>query len=250
MKDNNSKKTTEKTHKAPDGCAFNTSSTGALKDKNFIIKTLISIKNFYIKHFTIYKEIAPMIIQIDSLKNQIATIRCELEKEIELITKDLNIYRNMVEMIAKELPDMFWLKDLDGRYMFANESIKEKLLLSSNPIGQTDMQLASAAKLVYGPSNHDFGEKCFNSDDIIKQSLTKQRFMESGKVKGKMLYLEVYKAPLIINGEFIGVFGSGRDMTDYVEAYLKQRELLKQLFPDVVEKLDNIFAKYSFKSDI
>ena len=61
MKDNN-RKTTEETHKAPDGCAFNTSSTGALKDKNFITKTLLSIKNFYIKHFTIYKEIEVIMI--------------------------------------------------------------------------------------------------------------------------------------------------------------------------------------------
>lgn len=80
--------------------------------------------------------------------------------------------------------------------------------------------------------------------------MVKQRFMESGKVKGKMLYLEVYKAPLVVDGEFIGVFGSGRDMTEYVEAYIQQRELLKKLFPNLVAKLDNIFAKYSFESDI
>ena len=92
MKDNNSK-TSEETHKAPDGCAFNTSSTGALKDKNFITKTLLSIKNFYIKHFTIYKEIEPMMIQIDYIKAQMCMIRTELEEEIEMVTRDLNLYK-------------------------------------------------------------------------------------------------------------------------------------------------------------
>lgn len=249
MKDNNSK-TTEETHKAPDGCAFNTSSTGALESKNFITKTLLSIKNFYIKHFTIYKEIEPMMLQIDYIKTQMCMIRSELEEEIEMVTRDLNLYKNVVEIMARELPDMFWLKDTTGKYIFANEEIKNKLLLNHNPIGQNDVQLANAAKAVYGPDNHTFGEKCVNSDQAVTESMVKQRFMESGKVKGKMLYLEVYKAPLVVDGEFIGVFGSGRDMTEYVEAYIQQRELLKKLFPNLVAKFDNIFAKYSFESDI
>lgn len=249
MKDNNSK-TSEQSTEAPDGCAFNTSSTGALESKNFITKILLSIKNFYIKHFTIYKEIEPMMIQIDYIKAQMYIIRTELEEEIEMVTRDLNLYKNIVEIMARELPDMFWLKDTNGKYIFANEEIKNKLLLSSNPIGQNDIQLANAAKAVYGPENHTFGEKCANSDQIVTESMVKQRFMESGKVKGKMLYLEVYKAPLVVDGEFIGVFGLGRDMTEYVEAYMQQRELLKKLFPNLVAKFDNIFAKYSFESDI
>ena len=92
MKDNNSK-TTEETHKAPDGCAFKTSNTGALESKNFITKTLLSIKNFYIKHFTIYKEIEQMMIQIDYIKAQMCMIRTELEEEIEMVTRDLNLYK-------------------------------------------------------------------------------------------------------------------------------------------------------------
>lgn len=249
MKDNNIK-TIEETHKAPDGCAFKTSNTGAFDSKNFITKTLLSIKNFYIKHFTIYKEIEQMMIQIDYIKAQMCMIRTELEEEIEMVTIDLNLYKNIVEIMAKELPDMFWLKDTTGKYIFANEEIKNKLLLNHNPIGQNDIQLANAAKAVYGPDNHTFGEKCANSDQIVTESMVKQRFMESGKIKGKMLYLEVYKAPLVVDGEFIGVFGSGRDMTEYVEAYIQQRELLKKLFPNLVAKFDNIFAKYSFESDI
>ena len=249
MKDNNSKTSGQSTE-APDGCAFNTLNTGANENTNLITKTLLSIKNFYIKHFTIYKEIEPMMIQIDYIKAQMCMIRTELEEEIEMVTRDLNLYKNVVEIMARELPDMFWLKDTTGKYIFANEEIKNKLLLNHNPIGQNDIQLANAAKAVYGTDNHTFGEKCANSDQVVTESMVKQRFMESGKVKGKMLYLEVYKAPLVVDGEFIGVFGSGRDMTEYVEAYIQQRELLKKLFPNLVAKFDNIFAKYSFESDI
>ena len=79
--------------------------------------------------------------------------------------------------------------------------------------------LAKAAKAKYGDKNHQFGEKCANSDDIVLNTLEKQKFFESGKVKGKMLYLEVYKAPFYINGNLLGVIGTGRDMTDYVTEY-------------------------------
>jgi hypothetical protein len=207
-------------------------------------------KKFIIHNFTIYSELEPMLKKIETVERHMLEIRQELEVEIELVTRDLDMYKSILDIMTRELPDMFWLKLQDGRYTIANKTIKDKLLLDDNPIGKTDIQLALAAKEKYGDENHTFGEKCSNSDAVVTETMNKQRFLESGKVKGKMLYLEVYKAPLVINGEFVGVFGSGRDMTEYVEAYIEQRELMEKYAPGITTKLDNIFSKYSFQSHI
>ncbi len=221
-----------------------------LKLINKIANNLTKSKRFFVSNFTIYHEILPMVHKLEQIEKYMIEVRQELEQEIDIITKELDMYKNIVETMAKQLPDMFWLKLKDGTYKIANDEIKAKLLLDDNPIGKNDIELATAAKRKYGEENHTFGEKCANSDAVVMESLKRQRFLESGKVKGKMLYIEVYKAPLIINDEFIGVFGAGRDMTEYVEAYLEQREIMEKHFPGITTKFDNIFTKYSFQSEI
>jgi hypothetical protein len=43
--------------------------------------------------------------------------------------------------------------------------------------------------------------------------------LESGKVKGKMMYLEVHKSVVVSEGgKVLGVCGSGRILTDYIKA--------------------------------
>lgn len=227
--------------------------SGSIVQSKFLDKfcnKLKSIRSFFIRNFTIYSELEPMLKKIETVEKHMIEIRQELELEIQLITKDLEMYRSIINIMTKELPDMFWLKLQDGTYKIANDTIKDKLLLDDDPIGKNDIELALAAKEKYGNENHTFGEKCANSDVVVAETKKKQRFLESGKVKGKMLYLEVYKAPLYIGDEFIGVFGSGRDMTEYVEAYLEQRELMEQFAPGITTKFDNIFERYAFQSKL
>lgn len=161
---------------------------------------------------------------IDTIINKCTKIENQLEADIRILTSEVEKYKGMLFSIAEALPDMMWCKDMNGKYMYANSAIKKGLLFSNDPIGRTDIELANKAKELYGDANHTFGEKCANSDVIIKESGLPQRFLEFGKVKGKMLYLEVFKAPLIINGKMVGVVGTGRDLTEYVEAYRNGEE--------------------------
>lgn len=156
-----------------------------------------------------------MQLLIDKCEN----IEEKLEHEIKMLTEDVELYRGMLGAIAEAVPDMMWYKTLDGKYVYANNAIKKGLLLDNFPEGKDDITLAKAAKEKYGDANHEFGQTCGNSDLVIIDTLEPQRFLESGKVKGKMLYLEVFKAPLFIGGQLKGVVGIGRDMTEYVEAY-------------------------------
>lgn len=167
-------------------------------------------------------------------------IERQLDAEVKLLTEELAKYKGMLHGVAETLPDMMWCKDLDGKYVYANMAIKRGLLFDMNPIGKTDVEMALRAKERFGNDNHTFGEKCKNSDLVVLANSKPARFLESGKIEGKMVYLEVHKAPWYVNGELRGVVGTGRDMTEYVEAY-------REHDCSGCYKMTDIFKKYEYE---
>ena len=170
--------------------------------------------------FDIHKYIEKLNGGLEEVKQSIKAIDNKLEDEIDHIEWELAFNKGLLNILAETIPDMLWLKGADGRYLYANNKIREGLLFC-NPIGKDDIECSVKAKEKFGADNHTFGDICGNSDKIVIETMKPQRFMESGMIKGKMTYLDVYKAPFIVNGVFIGVCGVGRDMTPYVEAYNK-----------------------------
>ncbi|OQX70549.1 MAG: hypothetical protein B6D62_04555 [Candidatus Cloacimonas sp. 4484_275] len=80
------------------------------------------------------------------------------------------------------------------------------------------------------PNWHTFGEICQDSDEVIIKTKKPARFDEFGNVKGKYLFLDVFKAPLLDEtGKMIGIVGSARDMTEEKKKEKKQKELLEKL---------------------
>lgn len=140
-------------------------------------------------------------------------------------------------MLSDNLPDMLWIKDLEGRYLFVNKAICDQLLMAHDtdePIGNTDLFFAKREREAHSDQKewHTFGELCYDSDKIVLEALKPMRFEEYGTIKGQMVYLEVHKAPLYNNyGKLIGTVGSGRNITEQV---LTKRALTAQ-----AEKLDH-----------
>ena len=170
--------------------------------------------------------------------NKCEKIERQLDAEVKLLTEELAKYKGMLHGIAETLPDMMWCKDLEGKYIYANMAIKKGLLFEMNPIGKTDVEMALRAKSVFGNENHTFGEKCRNSDTVVLFNERPARFLESGKIEGKMVYLEVFKAPWYINGVLSGVVGTGRDMTECVEAFREHNCSGCQRMTDIFEKYE------------
>ena len=177
---------------------------------------------------------------LDNLDNKLDKLHNHIETNVEILMNDLDYYKSIVETIGDTIPDMMWLKDTEGYYLYTNTQIQNGLLFDDDPIGKTDIELAAAAKARFGDKNHTFGEVCGNSDKVVLKSLKPQRFLEYGKIKGKMIYLEVYKAPFYVNGKLVGVCGTGRDMTEYVEAFNHHNCM-------GCSKMVDIFAKYRFE---
>lgn len=142
-----------------------------------------------------------------------------LERELDRARLEREEYKNLVLTIGETIPDMMWAKDLQGRYIYANNAILKGLFYNTdyrNIIGRNDIEISQICKSLVGAENHTFGEICGNSDIVVLENLRKERFLEWGLINGKDLYLEVYKAPLY-DGKLnvVGTVGTGRDVTDW-----------------------------------
>lgn len=130
----------------------------------------------------------------------------------------------MMRLMADNVPDLIWAKDMEDRYIFANQAICDKLLQCGEPdnaVGKTDIQIARIERK--SSQNYTFGEICVNSDHIVKKTRKSGRFLEEGLVRNQYLVLDVHKAPFWgPQGEMIGTVGCGRDVT-------KEKEIEKAL---------------------
>ena len=138
----------------------------------------------------------------------------ELEQEV-----------NLLRLTCDNVPDLIWSKDLEGRFLFVNQTMCDKLIMCDSPdkaLGKTDMFFAEQQRK--SGYEHTFGESCVDSDSIIKGTKVRGRFLEDGLVSNKYLALDVHKAPFLNkDGEMIGTVGCGRDVT-------KERETEKALW--------------------
>ena len=141
----------------------------------------------------------------------------------------------LLKLLTLHLPDMLWVKDLNGIYMYANKAICEGLLMAKDtqePIGKGDIFFALREREAHKdkPGWHTFGELCFNSDQVVIDNDEAMKFEEYGNVKGELMYLEVYKAPFYDkDGKTIGTVGAGRDITKLKKIQLDLEKSLKIL---------------------
>jgi len=158
----------------------------------------------------------------------------EQRKAEEALQKKNMEYKNlytMLRLLSDNMPDMIWAKDLNQRYIFANQALCDNLLHAESteePIGKEDMFFAQRERDSHpdDPEWHTFGEICRDSDAITLQSGKSEQFDEFGNVRGKFLFLDVHKAPMYdAEGNAIGVVGSARDVTELKAAEAKLRIL-------------------------
>lgn len=191
-----------------------------------------------------FPEINFLIEKIEDNQRVLVRMSNMIEEEKTKIEYELCFYKGFAQILIEESPDMVWLKDLDGKYMVANTAIKTGLLFDYHPYGKNDIELSTKAKERFGNDNHTFGEVCGNSDLVIMDTLKPQRFLENGLIKGKMVYLEVFKFPFYVDGVLVGIGGIGRDMTEYVTAY-RQADCLDCC--NSASSFKDIFSRYEFK---
>jgi len=150
---------------------------------------------------------------------------------------------SLLHLLTENLPDMLWIKDLEGKYIYANKALCDSLLMANDtqePIGKSDVffALREREKHKDNPDWHTFGELCFNSDQVVIDANQSMKFEEYGNVKGKLLYLEVNKAPFYDKDKnIIGTVGSGRDITELKMIQFKlsqQAQIIEQIHDCII----------------
>ncbi len=157
---------------------------------------------------------------------------------------------DMFRLMADNIPDLLWAKDLRKRYLFANKAICEKLLGASDteePIGKTDLYFAERERNSHPDDTnwHTFGEICSDSDEVTMRQKAPGQFDEHGNVKGQLIYFDVQKAPILDeDGNMLGTVGSGRDITkqklmehEFQALYQRNRAIIQAL-PDLMFLFD------------
>ena len=113
---------------------------------------------------------------------------------------------------------MAWEKDEKHRYTMVNDKHmcsfyglepSEKIEI----IGKTDADLILAWREKTGEEN-TFGEMCVSTDGYVKKVEEPCRFFEFGYRSGKPLLLDVFKSPIMINGNFTGTRGNALNISD------------------------------------
>jgi hypothetical protein len=154
-------------------------------------------------------------------------------------------YQAVKDALDRSLPDMMWAKDIHGRYIIANKSIRDNLLFCDIPFGKTDVQMSNARKEEVGYYNHTFGEMCGNSDKEVLTDGTPRTFIESGIITGEEKVLKVHKNIIKDSmGNVIGTVGTGRDIT---EEYTTLVDIMSTTTcNDTREKITAMLDKYRF----
>ncbi len=161
------------------------------------------------------------------------------------------LYETLI-VFADNSPDMFWAKDLECRYTFANKAMRNKVLCAvdlEEIQGKTDIYFAERERAKHPDDKnwHTFGELCQDSDIVTLKKKKPQRFDEYGNIRGEFLFLDVYKVPLKnSNGEIIGTIGTARDVTKEKEDEKKRMQVEEELkiseqkFKKLVDNLNEI----------
>lgn len=131
-------------------------------------------------------------------------------------------FAEMFRLMADNMPDLLWAKDLQQRYLFVNQAVCELLLVANHthePIGQSEQFFTQReqSKFPYNSHWHDFaelGQAGQDSDALVITSRKAQRFEQHGHLRGQFTSMDIYKAPLIdCNGNLIGIVGCARVVT-------------------------------------
>ncbi len=162
-----------------------------------------------------------------------------LRRQTELALKESEgRYKSMsslMRLMCDNVPDLLWAKDLEGKAIFVNKAVCDKLLGAHDteePIGKTDYFFVERMRREnpQDPNYFTFGETCANSDAVVLNTMKPGRFDESGNVRGQFLVLDVYKAPFFNqDGTLIGTVGCGRDVTTEREAETEKTKIAAAL---------------------
>ena len=162
--------------------------------------------------------------------------------ELSLAKIELENEHNKLKAILGNIPDLLWIKDVDGVYITCNKRFEDffgakgKDIISKTDYDFVDKELADFFR------NNDI--KAMNSEKPLSN------FEEITFANGHKEYLQTTKSKVIdSNGNIIGILGLGRDLTklrDKELELLEQQEELQSIYNTTKDGLAIIDIKTNF----
>ncbi|MCX8094868.1 MAG: PAS domain S-box protein [Caldisericia bacterium] len=168
----------------------------------------------------------------DSLKNEKLIISSGIDITNELkLQKELKEKEELLNKILDSSSEMIFVKDLEGRYIYANEEFSKKFNLSLNEIiGKRDIDLFS----------EDDIKKIKKIDNLVIQEKRKIVTEDTLTYGNKKFEVKITKSPLFDeSGNVIGIVGYSEDITDLKE-YERDRDNLIESLREELKFQENL----------
>ncbi|HRX71724.1 MAG: PAS domain S-box protein [Gammaproteobacteria bacterium] len=143
--------------------------------------------------------------------------------ERKRIEADLREIRNRLSVVVNTIPDLIWLKDIEGTYLACNREFEAFFGARENKIvGKTDYDFVPKPLADFFRENDraalESGEVHINEEEVVYRS------------DGRRAFLETRKVPVAdADGRILGVLGIGRDITERKQAEQRAIEANQQL---------------------
>ncbi len=138
--------------------------------------------------------------------NRDTTDKREMLNELKESQENFKNLSMQYQFILDSIPDMVWTKDTHNNFTFVNKTMRATLKKEADEI--------------IGKSMFDITDEMDGSvleSDEIAKTLETCHFIESFKVNGGEVWLDVTKAPIIKDNILVGTIGTARDITHKVE---------------------------------
>lgn len=183
----------------------------------------------------------------DAIRSPLSTIFSLLMmilywRELKCLTTSKGYHIRTLSTLMKYVPDMVWMKDVDGKFTYVNKAAADKLL--KMPIDQTLGMTCEEIEEYHRSKGerYTFDSSCGSLDNEIMESRKPQLTIECGDIDGEFIALQIYNVPIIgYNDKIVGLLGIARDITlDYKD----HMGIMKAVNNNDMESLKTIFKPH------
>ncbi len=165
---------------------------------------------------SIFKSQMPDIIKrLESVRHDLAVTQGSIE-QLMLFEETYSGKEDELVKIAIDGFDVaMWLKDTEGRFLYANKACCTKILKCT---------LEEALNLTNGDLKNDaLAQVCMQSDKKVLEHQATARFIEHAINKdGTHIWTDVIKSPVFSDGKLVGTAGNAVDITDTIPLIIKE----------------------------
>lgn len=150
-------------------------------------------------------------------------------KEIQQSNKAIEDKNKILEAIIHASGGHIWYKDVEGKYVFCDESLRTFFFGYKNKhaiLGHTDEELLNQFE-EENETTHEYRSIIYCTEEHSERLGEQTKYIVGGKVGRDLIVMEMIKTPLINHkGEFYGTVGAAWERTNEINLLMEDIEYL------------------------